>query len=91
MCSPTERVEVEKLALAAIRTDEAIVVPPSLKSTVPEGVPTPPAVTWATVAVNVTVCPNAEGFKFEETVVVVFALFTVLGIVAFFPSKAAGN
>ena len=47
---------------------------PSLKVTVPVGVP---EVVDFTVAVNVTVCLNDDGFADEVTVVVLPALFTV--------------
>ena len=53
-----------------------IVVPPSLKFTVPVGVPEPPPLTL-TVAVSVTDCPNTEGLTDELTVVVVLLLPTV--------------
>lgn len=52
------------------------VVPPSLKVTVPVGVPDPGELT-VTNAVNVTGCPKQEGLGDEPvTVVVVLALFT---------------
>jgi hypothetical protein len=49
-----------------------IVVLPSRKETLPVGVPDPGA-TGLTVAVNVTVCPNTDGFTDETTAVVVDA------------------
>ena len=49
-----------------------IVFAPSLNVTVPVGFPLPGATT-ATVAVNVTDCPERDGFTLETTVVVVFA------------------
>jgi hypothetical protein len=52
------------------------VVLPSLKVTVPVGVPDP-GDTGLTVAVSVTDWPKTEGFTEEVTVVVVFAWFTV--------------
>jgi hypothetical protein len=70
-CVPTASVEVERVA-----TPEPLSVPvpmevaPSLNVTVPVGVPAPGATT-ATVAVNVTDCPNADGFTLEMSVVVV--------------------
>ena len=50
------------------------VVVPSLKVTVPVGVPVPEL--GATVAVKVTDCPTVEGFTDEVTVVVVDARLT---------------
>jgi hypothetical protein len=49
---------------------EPMVVVPSLKFTVPPGVPAPGATT-ATVAVNVTDWPKTDGFTLETSVVVV--------------------
>ncbi len=49
---------------------------PSMNVTLPVGVPLPGLLT-ETVAVNVTDCPNIEGFSEDKTMVVVFALFTV--------------
>ena len=46
---------------------------PSTKATVPVGVP----VVALTVAVNVTACPNTDGFLEEATAVVAPAVFTV--------------
>lgn len=51
-------------------------VPPSLKATVPGGVPEPGA-TALTVAVKVTEVPRIEGLAEELSPVVVSALFTV--------------
>ena len=56
----------------------AKVVAPSVKLTVPVGVPAPGAVA-ATVAVNVTTCPNTEALGDELTVVVLLSLFTTCG------------
>ena len=47
---------------------------PSLKVTIPVGVP---VVDDFTVAVKVTGCPKLEGFSDDVTAVVVLALFTV--------------
>ena len=58
------------------RAPEPIIVLPSLKLTVPVGVPAPGAWT-VTVAVNVTDWPNVEEFCEEATAVAVLALFTV--------------
>ena len=52
------------------------VTPASLNVTVPLGVPVP-GKTALTVAVNVTVCPDTDGFAEEATVVVLLAWFTV--------------
>jgi hypothetical protein len=52
------------------------VVVPSMKVTVPLAVPLPGA-TALTAAVNVTDCPNTDGFTLEVKVVVVSALYTV--------------
>src|SRR5438309_7441 len=51
-------------------------VPPSMKVTDPVGVPEPGANTL-TVAVNVTDCPNVEGFADEVTTVCVMARWTI--------------
>jgi hypothetical protein len=66
----TVRVAVENVATPAASVPEPIVVAPSLKFTVPPGVPAPGAIT-ATVAVNVTDCPKTDGFALELSVVVV--------------------
>jgi hypothetical protein len=52
-----------------------MVVVPLRKVTVPVGVPAPGAVT-VTVAVKRTLCPTADGFGDEVTLVLVLALFT---------------
>ncbi len=91
MCVPT---------LSAVPTDVATPLPfrvtavprfpPStLNCTVPVGVP-PPLVT---VAVNVTLCPNTDGFTDALTAVVVVAAFTPCAacpevLVRKFPSPA---
>jgi len=49
---------------------------PSLKVTVPVGVPTP-GETALTVAVNVTDWPDTDGFTEEATAVALLAWFTV--------------
>src|SRR5580693_2009790 len=54
---PTARVEVANVALPAVSVAVASVVAPSLKATVPAGVPEPGALA-VTVAVKVTFCPN---------------------------------
>ena len=76
---PRARVEVVNVAWAAVMvTLAASVVAPSVKVTVPPGVPTPGA-TAATVAVKVTVCPNTEGLTVELTAVLLLALLTTWG------------
>ena len=59
---------------------------PSLKVTVPGGVPLPPPLA-ATVAVSITDCPTTDGLGDEVTVVVVLAAFTVCDAVAELPLK----
>ena len=67
---PTDRLDVEKDARPLPFSGMvARLVGPSLKVTLPVGVP-PPEVT---VAVNVTVCPDFEGFKDEVTTVALAA------------------
>ena len=68
----------------AMVTLAASVVAPSVKVTVPVGVPVAGA-TAATVAVNVTACPNTEGLGAEVTVVLLEALFTTWGEAESFP------
>ena len=65
-----------KVAMPALSVPVPSVVAPSLKVTVPVGVPAPGAVA-ATVAVKVTACPNTDGLAEEESAVVVLAMFTV--------------
>jgi hypothetical protein len=63
------------------------VLGPSLKVTVPVGVPAPGLFT-VTVAVNVTDCPNADGLAEELTDVVVPAVFTIwLSVLEVLPLK----
>jgi len=52
-----------------------IVIVPFRNVTVPVGVPAPGATT-VTVAVKLTLCPTADGFGDEVTLVLVLALFT---------------
>jgi hypothetical protein len=74
---PTTSVEVVKVAVSGfdpLRAPVPIVDAPSLKVTVPDGSLIPvPENSGATVAVNVTDCPDADGFCDETTVVVVVA------------------
>ncbi len=80
-CGPIERLEVEKVAIPLeLSTDEPRVVVPSLNVTLPVGVPVPDV--GATVAVNVTFCPNVDGLALEDTVVLVAAWFTVCDRIA---------
>ena len=79
VCVATLREEVVKVAWPlAMVTLAARVVAPSVKVTVPPGVPAPGA-TAATVAVKVTVWPKLEGLGAELTVVLLEALFTTCG------------
>ena len=66
--TPTVSVVVEIVALLPLSVAVPNVVEPLLNVTVPVGVPDWLAVT---VAVNVTVCINAEGFAEDARVVVV--------------------
>ncbi len=71
---PTESVDNVSLAFPpASNATVPRVVAPSLKVTVPEGVPLPGG-TAATVAVKVTASPEAEGLSLEVRVTVVFVL-----------------
>src|SRR6516225_2746819 len=82
---PRARAEVVNVAWAAVMvTLAASVVAPSVKVTVPPGVPTPGA-TAATVAVKVTLWPNRDGLGEELTVVLLEALFTTWGLAESFP------
>jgi hypothetical protein len=58
----------------ALRVTVFNVLVPSRKVTDPVGVPLN---CGKTVAVNVTVCPNIDGFREDVNVTVVVALFTV--------------
>ena len=68
--------EVLKVAFPATSAVVPNVVDPSFNVTVPVGVP-PPGATAVTVTLNVTVCPNVDGFGEEVIVVAVAALLTV--------------
>jgi hypothetical protein len=78
---PTASEEVVNVALPELKVAVARVDAPSRKVTVPVGVPDPGA-TALTVAVNVTDCPNSDGFTDEVTVVELLSLFTVCVIAA---------
>ena len=71
-CGPGAREEAANVATPALSAPVPSVVAPSLNVTVPVAVPLPGA-TAATVAVNVTPCPNTDGFAEDVTVVVVLA------------------
>jgi hypothetical protein len=76
VCAPTASVVVAKVAMpVTLRVPVPRVVAPSLKVTVPEGVPLLGAVAL-TVAVNVTLEPMSEGFDEEAMVVADAPLFT---------------
>jgi hypothetical protein len=82
---PVVSVEVVKVAWPdAMVTLAARVVAPSVKVTVPLGVPVPGA-TAAAVAVKVTVWPTYEGLGEELTVVLLEALFTTWGLAESLP------
>jgi hypothetical protein len=70
-CEPLASVEVLYVALPLLIVAVPSVVLPSVNVTVPV------AVVGASVAVNVTEAPNADGFADEASVTVVFVLFTV--------------
>jgi hypothetical protein len=76
-CEPTDRLEVENVA---VPVESSVPVPsvavPSENVTVPVGVPAPGA-DAATVAVNVTDCPNTDALGELDTLVDESALFTV--------------
>src|SRR5207247_3581011 len=64
-------------------------VEPSLKVTVPVGVPAP-GLFAVTVAVNVTACPDSDGLAEELTTVAVLAFFTVsVSVLEVLPLKVA--
>jgi len=75
-CEETERTEVTKVATPPLRLLVARAVAPSLKVTVPVGVPAPGAVAL-TVAVIVTDWPNTDGLAEDARAVALLALFTV--------------
>ena len=64
------------MAVPPLRAFVASAVAPSLKMTVPVGVPLP-GETALTVAVKVTDCPNTDGLADEATVVLLLAWLTV--------------
>ena len=66
VCEPAPSVDTVQVAVPneAATLHDPIVVPPSLKSTVPAGVPEP-GVTAETVALNVTDCPEVDGLTLD--------------------------
>jgi hypothetical protein len=75
-CVATVRVAVANFAIPPLSVAVPRTLPPFLNVTVPVGVPVPVCVT---VAVNVTDCPNIDGFFEDATlVVVVFAIFSAI-------------
>jgi len=75
-CDPCASNDVLNVAFPLTSADVPSVVDPSFNVTVPAGVP-PPGATAVTVTLNVTVCPNVDGFGEEVIVVAVAALLTV--------------
>lgn len=70
-CDPTASRDVCNVAIAEPFSVPALsVIVPSMKLTVPVGVPD---VVLVTVAVNVTDCANVDGLLFDVTAVVVAA------------------
>src|SRR6185437_13053006 len=85
---PTASVPVDKDAWPlALRVPVPSVAAPSLKVTVPVGVPVAGAVA-ATVAVRVTDCPNTEGLADEATVLAVLPLATMIAFGSVLPVPA---
>jgi len=72
-CTPTASAEVLNVALPLASVAVLSVDAPSLKVTVPVGVPP----VEVTVAVKVTAAANVEGFRDEATEAELFALLTV--------------
>jgi len=70
-CDPTDSVEVASEAVPPLTAAVPREFTPSKNCIVPE------AAFGDTVAVNVTLYPNVEGFAFEDSVVLVAALFRV--------------
>ena len=76
---PAASADVVKVATPAASVPVPIEDPPSRKVTDPVAVPAPGA-TAETVAVNVTDCPNADGFSDEVSAVVEPAWLTTCGL-----------
>ncbi len=87
---PTASVLVVNMAWPALsRVPVPRMVEPSLKVTVPVGVPAP-GLLAVTVAVKVTDCPDSDGLAEELTSVVVLAFFTVwVSVLEVLPLKVA--
>lgn len=71
LCVPVDRVEMVKAATPPLSARFPSFVVPSMKFTLPTGVP---VVVDFTVAVNVTVSPEVDGFADDTTLVVLPAL-----------------
>ncbi len=69
VCDPPVSAAVLTLALSPTSDEVPSAVVPSKKETVPVGDP----VELVTCAVNVTLCPNVEGFRLDASVTVVLA------------------
>src|SRR5579864_4449 len=80
VCDPCDKDGTTHVACALPFSTTALqsTVDPSLKVTVPVGVPVAGA-TVLTVAVNVTDCPKTDGFALELTLVVVEACAVTVG------------
>lgn len=76
-CVPADKLEVLNVATPEAKVMVASVVAPSLKVTVPFGVPVPGA-TAVTVAVNATDWPAQAGLSDEVAATTVFALASAL-------------
>src|SRR5216117_2583887 len=89
-CEPTASVLVTNVAWPEpFRVPVPRVLEPSLKVTVPVGVPAP-GLLAVTVAVKVTDCPDTDGLAEELTSVVVLAFFTVwVSVLEVLPLKVA--
>jgi len=89
-CEPTASVLVTNVAWPeAFRVPVPRVLGPSLKVTVPVGVPAPLVLAF-TVAVKVTDCPDSDGLAEELTSVVVLPFFTVwVSVLEVLPLKVA--
>src|SRR5438105_3092393 len=84
LCVPTLSVLVTHVvvpAASACAPQPVTELAPSLKLTVPVGVPAPGKLA-VTVAVNVTLWPNTDGFADDVSAVLVLAWFTVCVSVA---------
>src|SRR5205823_4446403 len=92
-CDPTLSEDVVQVARPLLLRERLLqlvmAVAPSLKVTVPVGVPAP-GLFAVTVAVNVTACPDSDGLAEELTTVVVPAFFTVsVSVLEVLPLKVA--